>query len=98
MKKNINEIRYQACNICNSMLRNINDNFLTVSFDFLDDGNLLVKVVLKQKGKSEVEYIDDMIAELSALQESNCVSKPQVEVGSQHSPLRHLVYQRSPAH
>jgi hypothetical protein len=75
------------------MLRNINDNFISVSFDHA--GNIIqIKVILEKRTYVEDTYIDDMITEFSALQEFDCVNKPLVQVGSQHKPLRNLVYQK----
>lgn len=94
MNRSINEIKYQTSNICNAMLRNINANFISVSFDFVSNDDILVKVILEKRTEVEDNYIDDMIAELAASQQSDCVRKPKVEVGNQHSPLRNLVYQK----
>lgn len=94
MNKSINEIIYQTCNICNALLRNINDNFESVSFDFLINDEILVKVVLEKRTEVEDNYIEDLITEFAALQESNRVKKPQVEIGSHHSTLRNLVYKK----
>ena len=43
--------------------------------------------------KQEEEYIDDLIAEFSALQERDCVLKPIIHTG-ESSPLRNIVYQK----
>jgi len=94
MNRNINEIKYQISNICNALLRNINNNFISVSFDFVSNDDTLVKVILEKKTEVEDDYIEDMIAELAASQQSDCVKKPQIEVGNQHTPLRNLVYQK----
>lgn len=95
MNKNINEVKYQTCNISNALLRNINDNFISVSFDFEGNNYLVVKVVLVKRTEKEDGYIEDMIAEFSALQESDSVRKVLVEVGVEHFPLQNLVYQKS---
>lgn len=94
MNNDSNEIEYQSCNISNAMLRNVNDNFISVSFDFLSNRDILIKVILEKKTVIEDNYIEDMITELAALQESDCVQKPLVEVGCQHTPLQNLVYQQ----
>lgn len=94
MKNRIIEIKYQTCNLCYALLRNINDNFISVSFDFDDNDDILVKVILEKQTEVEDNYINDMSAEFSASQQSDCVKKVQVEVGNQHSPLENLVYQK----
>jgi hypothetical protein len=96
MNNDINAIKYQACNICNALLRNINDNFISVSFDFVKDGEILVKIVLEKRTKVEDAYIDDIITEFAALQKSNCVKAPQIETENHHMPLQNLVYQKAP--
>ena len=89
------EIKYQTCNLCDALHRNINDNFESVSFEILDNGDIQTKFILSELTEQEEEYIDDSIAEFAALQESNCVLKPIVELGSSTSPpLRNLVYQK----
>lgn len=88
------EVKYQACNLCDALHRNINDNFISVSFDVLRGGNLLVKIILAKRTTVEDDYIYDMSVEFSAAQQRDCVRKVQVEIGENHKPLRNLVYQR----
>jgi len=90
------EIKYQACNLCDALLRNINDNFESVSFEILDNGDVQTKIVLSKLTEQEEDYIDDLSAEFkfSALQERVCVLKPIVEIGDSPS-MRHIVYQKS---
>jgi hypothetical protein len=87
-----NEIKYQSCNLVDALCRNINDNFKSVSFEILEKGNIQIKIVLTKLTKTEEEYIDDLIAEFSAMQERNCVLEPIIELGS--FPLRNLVYSK----
>jgi len=87
------EIKFQACNICDSLSRNINDNFNSVSFELMNNGEIQIKIVLNELTHIEEEYIDDFIVEYSALQELNSVLKPIVEIG-RSSPLKHIVYQK----
>lgn len=88
------EIKYQTCNLCDSLHRNINNNFESVSFEILDNGDIQTKFILSELTEQEEEYIDDLTAEFAALQDSNCVLEPIVEVRSSSSPLRNLVYQK----
>jgi len=85
-------IKYQACNICNALLRNINDNFKSVSFDFIKGKDIQIKIILEKRTEIEDGYIEDMITEFTSLQESNCVPLPIVEIGDHHWPLQNLVY------
>lgn len=93
MKEDI-EIKYQACNLVSAMVRNINDNFKNISFDFIND-EILVQIILIDKTPVEEGYINDMIAEFAALQISDCVKRPQVFVGLNHLPLKNVVYELS---
>lgn len=88
------EIKYQSCNLCNALHRNINDNFESVSFKIYDSGEIQVKVVLTKKTEIEAEYIDDMITEFEALQETNCVKEPKIVTGKNNPPLENLVYKK----
>lgn len=87
-------IEYQTCNLCQAMLRNINDNFLSVSFDLIGDGDIVVRIVLAQRSDVEEGYIDDIMAEFASLQDSNCIRPPQLQVGLDKLPLRYLVYRK----
>lgn len=87
------EVKYQACNLCDALCRNINDNFESVSFEILDNGDIQTKIVLSELTEQEEEYIDDLIAEFSALQERNCILKPIVDIGNS-PPLQNIVYQK----
>jgi hypothetical protein len=87
------QIKYQTCNICDALHRNINNNFLSVSFEILEDGDIQVKVVLRMRTEKEDEYIDDFITELEALQQNNCVRSPVIVTGAHELTLLNLVYQ-----
>ncbi len=94
MNRNTIEIKYQSCNLCDALHRNINDNFESVSFDILDNGEIQVKIVLEKKTTIEEEYIDDIIAEYSSMQKNDCILKPLIEIGYKISTLSNLVYQK----
>jgi hypothetical protein len=87
------EVKYQACNLSDALCRNINDNFESVSFEIIDNGDIQTKIVLSELTEQEEEYIDDLIAEFSALQERNCILKPIVDIGNS-PPLQNIVYQK----
>ncbi len=88
------EVRYQACNLCDAICRNINDNFESISFEIIDNGDIQIKIILSALTQQEEDYIDDLIAEFSAKQENDCVLKPIVDIGN-NSPLKNLVYQKA---
>src|SRR5450631_3625504 len=83
-KMDIIKIRFQTCNLCDAMIRNINDNFISVSFDFIKNAEIVVKIILKKRTQIEDEFIEDMIAEFSALQQTDCVTIPKIELGNNH--------------
>ena len=87
------EVKYQTCALSEALNRNINDNFESVSFEILDNGDIQTKIVLSELTEQEEEYVDDLIAEFSAKQENDCVLKPVIEVGDS-PPLKYLVYQK----
>ena len=88
------EVKYQACNLCDALHRNINSNFESVSFDILDNGDIKIKIVLNKKTEIEEEHIDDLVTEFEALQQTNCVKEVTTNVGKHYLPLKYLVYQK----
>ena len=87
------KVKYQACALNEALIRNINDNFESVSFEIFDNGDIQTKIVLSVLTEREEEYIDDLIAEFSAKQEKDCVLNPIIEVGV-NPPLKYIVFQR----
>lgn len=88
------EIKNQSCNLCDALHRNINDNFISVSFAILDNGDIQTKIVLGKLTAVEENYIEDISAEFSARQQRNCVLAPIVAVGADVPPLTHIVYRK----
>ena len=88
------EVKYLACALNEALIRNINNNFESVSFEIIDNGDIKTKIVLSELTEQEEEYIDDLIAEFSAKQENDCVLKPIVDIGNS-PPLKNLVYQKA---
>lgn len=86
------EVKYQACNLCDALHRNINDNFISVSFEILPSGDIQTKIVLKRMSHEEETYIEDIAFEFSALQLRDCVLPPIVAIGTDSAPLKHIVY------
>lgn len=90
------EIKYQTCNLCDALHRNINDNFESVSFDILSNGDIRTKFILYELREQEKEYIDDLTTEFEAKQERDCILKPIIEVATNNNmPLRYIVYQKN---
>lgn len=85
--------KYQACILCSCLHRNINNNFISVSFKIDDDGEIILKIVLKEKSSIEDEYIDDITAEYEALQEADILKEVQILVDKTAMPLENVVYQ-----
>jgi hypothetical protein len=90
----VTKVEYQTCNLSQAMIRNINDHFISVSFDFLKGGDINVRIILRQLTKNEENYIEDIMAEFSSSQKSNCVRSPEVLVGEDMLPLKNLVYKQ----
>jgi hypothetical protein len=88
------EIKYQACNLCDALHRNINGNFISVSFEILPDEDIQIKIVLEKMTAAEENYIQDISAEFLAKQQRDCVLKPIVEIGPDQPALTYLVYQK----
>ncbi|MCG6146459.1 hypothetical protein [Leptospira bandrabouensis] len=89
------EVKYQTCNLCDALHNNINDNFESVSFEILINGDIQTKIVLTQFTKQEESYITDLITEFAALQERDNVLEPIVVIAPS-PPLQNVVYQLEP--
>jgi hypothetical protein len=88
------QIKKITSELCQAMLRNVNENFDSVSFDVLPDNDIQVRVILKNGTEKEEELIDDLIAEFSALQESDIIRPAQI-CSLEEAPLPFLVYKHS---
>lgn len=85
------EEKYQYGNLCDALCRNINDNFLNVSFEILDNNDIQCKFILSKFSDIEEEYIDDIMVEFTALQMEDRVLKPIIKVGNDIN-LKNIVY------
>lgn len=92
MNDNFN-VKIQAGNLCDALHRNINDNFRSVSFDIDDNGSVQVRIILSQRSEVEEEYIEDIMVEFVALQQTDCVTEPDIQVSDDELPLKYIVYQ-----
>ncbi|MBI2273954.1 MAG: hypothetical protein HYU70_09175 [Bacteroidetes bacterium] len=88
------ELKFQFCNLSDALHRNVTDNFESVSFNITKDNFIQVQVVLKEKTSTDMEYIDDFIAEFSALQETDNVLPPIVKEKDKNLPLKYVVFQQ----
>jgi hypothetical protein len=89
------EIKVQACNLCESLVRNINDNFLNISFDLLNNGNIKVKIILDKLTGIEKEYINEISGEFESKQLSDIVEEFEISTKKNSVPLRNIVYKLS---
>lgn len=87
-------IEIQICNLVSSLIRNINDNFINVSFDVLENGCIQVKIILKNLTNAEKEYIDDISGEFEATQEKNIVERFEITTEKNSIPRKYVVYNR----
>jgi len=87
------EVEYQTCILSDALHRNINDNFESVSFEFLENGDVRAKIVLSKLTEAEEDYIHDLIGEFEAAQVDTWVAESLIEVG-ESLPLTHLVYRK----
>jgi hypothetical protein len=88
------QIKLQACNLCDAMHRNINDNFQSVSFRIESNDEISVKIVLSNMTDEEEEYIDDIISEFESRQENNNVKKVVLTKDKASLPYENIVYQK----
>lgn len=89
------EIKVQACNLSESLVRNINDNFLNISFDLLNNGNIKVKIILDKLTEIEKEYINEISGEFESKQLSDIVEEFEISTEKNSVPLRNIVYKLS---
>lgn len=83
---------YIMSEVAMALCRNINDNYVSVSFEYVDDGSIQSKIVLKSCSSKEEEYIQDFMNELDWGQDDPYFRDVIVVVGND-APLRHVVYQ-----
>jgi hypothetical protein len=88
------DVKLVFCSLCQAMLRNINNNFKSVSFDIFN-GNVKVKVVLFQIDDDDESLIKDMMAELSSMSETNNILTAQIETDAGQDYCRYLLYRSS---
>lgn len=85
------EEKIQTCYLCDALLKNIDDSFVSVSFSITDDNNVQVKFILSVFSQKGNEYINDAIADFTAKQSKDCILPPLIELAPS-LPLANLVY------
>lgn len=89
------ELKLQYCNLVDALHRNITDNFVSVSFDIVKENLIQVQIILKKLSDFDLEYIDDIIAEFSSLQEKDKVLPPIILDKNGSIPLKHIVFHQA---
>ena len=80
--------------LCDSIVRNINDNFRNISFNMDDNNNIRIKIILDFITEKESEYIDDIITEFEAAQENDIVKEVEITTDTDSTPFLYVVYSR----
>lgn len=88
------EVKFQCINLRDALIRNLNDNFITVSFEIVDGGDVQTKFTLSAITETEMEYIEDIMAEFSLRQFKNTVLPPKIVLNS-YSALENVVFSKS---
>ena len=88
------EIKFVYVAICDSLIRNLNDNFEMISFDFDKSGRVTLKINLFEKSSDnrELELIKDFDAELNVALHIENVGDTIVTIGDS-VPLKYIAYQ-----
>jgi len=89
-----NEIKIKTSELCQAMVRNINDNFLSVSFAILLKKQIKIKIILLIQSNVEVELIYDLTAEFVALQTGYKIYPPIVSSFENDLPLECIIFSR----
>lgn len=89
------EIKLQASNLCDSLHRNIDDAFYSISFDFDKNNYIQVKIIMNGFIQKYKEEIEDISVEFSSLQKNDIV-KPFIIVLKKENDtsLQHVVYRQ----
>lgn len=87
-------INVQKSILVDALARNINDNFINVSFDLLKNRHIHIRIILEKCTESEEEYLEDISGEFEASQEADILDKYEIIQDKSIKPLRHVVYNR----
>ncbi|KIO76869.1 hypothetical protein TH53_12225 [Pedobacter lusitanus] len=80
-------------NLCNAMIRNVNNNFYSISFDILQNEDIQVKIILYSYNEDEKNLVEDLMAEFSALEEKNNVLAAILTTDFKELKLRYKIYE-----
>lgn len=88
-------INLQKSNLADALVRNINDNFISVSFDVAKNGFIQIRIIVEEYTSVEEDYIEDIAGEFTASQESDILEDIEIVVNKDSRPLRHIVFNRN---
>ncbi|HJD76635.1 MAG TPA: hypothetical protein K8W04_11370 [Bacteroides reticulotermitis] len=91
---NENYINIQMSNLVAALVRNINDNFINISFDVAKNGCVQVRIILEEHTAIEEEYIEDIAGEFTASQKFDILEEVEIVVNKDIGPLRYIVFNR----
>jgi hypothetical protein len=76
-----------------ALLLNINNNFLSVSFNIAKSNLIEILIILVEKTEIEEELINDFIIEYCALQDNgDCYESLEIIVNSNITPYKYIVF------
>jgi len=82
------------CGLCDSILRNINDHFINISFDILKGNIIQVKVILDKRTEVEDEYIDEICVEFEAAIGEDIINPFEITTDIKSMHRFYVVYNR----
>lgn len=80
--------------LCDSTIRNINDNFRSISFTIEKDRSIKIKIILDIITEKEYDYIDDISAEFEAVQEGDILKDIEITTDINSKVLPFVTYCR----
>lgn len=86
------ELKLVYSNISSAMVKNLNADIISVSFALVPNKNIQLKFVLLNETDIVLRLIDDIVAETSALSESNNILSPII-TKIKEPKMQHLVYE-----
>jgi hypothetical protein len=88
------EVKFQYINLRDALIRNLNDNFISVSFEIIDGGDVQTQFILSAVTETEMGYIADIMAEFSLHQFKNTVLPPKIVLNSYTVFLENVVFSK----
>lgn len=89
-----NYIKLVSGEFLSALRANINENFIRISFQCLNQGSLHFRFVMRSVGELEQELVDDIVAEFEAMHTPNELKKVEIvlENSVDAEDLEHLVF------